>query len=75
MKSLFNKYEAYNEIGGQVSDEARSVLDPIFKKWASEGYRVKDIESIITDNVITLSAIIRSCRAIKMRKKELDKNQ
>lgn len=68
MKPLFNEYEAYNEEGGQVSDEIQKALFPIMKKWAEKGYSVKDIEAIVIDNVAVESAFIRAKRALQMRK-------
>ena len=59
MKSLFNRYEAYNKVGGEVNDEIQRALDPIFKKWSDEGYKVNDIESIAIDNINVIGAIIR----------------
>lgn len=65
MKSLFNKYEAYNEAGGKFSDEVNKVIDPLIDKWAKKGYCVRDIEAIILDNVEIKSAFVRASRAIK----------
>ena len=71
MKSLFNKYEAYNKVGGQVSDEMREAIKPIFEKWANKGYKIHDVEMIALDNITMESAILRATRAMKMRKEEL----
>ena len=73
MKSLFNKYEAYNPAGGQVNDEIQKALDPIFKKWSDKGYKVNDIESIAFDNVSITSAIIRMKKSMRMVKQEREK--
>jgi len=70
MKSLFNKYESYNKAGGQLSDEIQKVLDPIMEAWAKKGYKIKDVESIILDNVSIKSTLIRAKRAMLMLKKE-----
>jgi len=70
MKPLFNKYESYNEAGGQLSGEVQKALDPIMQAWAEKGYKVKDIESIILDNVSMESTFIRAKRAMLMLKKE-----
>lgn len=70
MKSLFNKYEAYNTCGSKVSDEIQEALDPIFKKWSDKGYKVNDVESIAMDNISISSALIRMKRSMKMVKLE-----
>jgi hypothetical protein len=72
MKPMFNKYESYNKAGGEFSDKIRSTLEPIMEEWAEKGFRVKDIESIILDNVSLISTFIRSTKAIKMRMKEFE---
>ncbi len=64
MKNLFNKYEAYTKKGGELSDELIKVLDPIFKEWAEDGYKVKDIESITFDQTAMLCAVIRAKRGV-----------
>jgi len=71
-KPLFNKYEAYTKEGGKVSDEIREALDPIIKKWADKGYRVKDIESIALDNISMSGCVERMTRSMKLRKEELE---
>lgn len=69
MKTLFNKYESYNKVGGLVSIEIQEAVSPIMRKWAKKGYSVKNIESIIIDNVGMESTLIRAEKAIQMRKK------
>jgi len=66
MKSLFNRYEAYNTNGRKVSDEIQAALDPIFEKWAKEGYKANDIESIAMDNVYVIGCLIRMERSMEM---------
>lgn len=73
MKSLFNKYEAYNTNGGKVSDEMREALEPIFERWAKEGYKVVDIESIAVDNVTMIGCLIRMERSMEMVNQEREK--
>ncbi len=64
MKDLFNAYEAYTKKGGELSDELERILDPIFKKWAKAGYKVKDIEAIMVNQVSMLGAVIRMERGL-----------
>ena len=73
MKSLFNRYEAYNTNGRKVSDEIQVALDPIFEKWAKEGYKANDIESIAMDNVTMIGCLIRMERAPEMVNRENEK--
>lgn len=70
-KSLFNEYEAYTPIGGELSDKIYKLLDPIVKEWANKGYSVKDIEAIVIDNISVISAIERATRAMKLRKEKI----
>lgn len=73
MKSLFNKYEAYNTAGREVSDEMQAALDPIFERWAKKGYKANDIESIAMDNVIIVGCLIRMERSAEMVNQERGK--
>ena len=70
MKSLFNKYEAYNEVGRKVSDEMQKALELIIAKWAFKGYSITDIESIAISNVITIGCILRLEKSMRMIKQE-----
>jgi len=69
-KSLFNKYESYTPKGGELYNELQEIIDPIIKRWADEGYLMKDIESIAIDMITMSSAIERARRAMKLRKEE-----
>ncbi len=69
-KSLFNKYEAYTDIGRKVSDELQKAIDPIIKKWADKGYSINGIESIAIDSIAMVANIERMERSIKMRKEK-----
>lgn len=70
MKSLFNKYEAYNTDGRKVNDEIQEALDPIFKKFAKKGYKINDIVSIAIDNAAVIGAITRLEKSMRQRKKD-----
>lgn len=70
MKSLFNRYEAYNTNGRKLSDEIQEALDPIFKKWSDEGYKMSDIEVIAFDNISIISAITRLKKSVAMVKQK-----
>ena len=59
MKSLFNKYEAYNKEGCKVCIEIEKLLKPVFDKWADKGYKVTDIESISITTIGSIGAIKR----------------
>ena len=73
MKSLFNRYEAYNEVGRLVSNELQAAIDPVIKKWAKKGYKVNDIESIASDNVFVCAAIIRMEKGARLAKQERER--
>ena len=75
MKSLFNKYEAYNTHGNEVSNEMQQALEPIIEKWANRGYKITDIESIAVGNVITIGCILRLKKSIRMVKDKAKKNR
>lgn len=70
MKSLFNRHEAYNIYGNEVSVEIQNALEPIFEKWAKKGYKTNDIELIAINNASILGAIIRLGISIKKIKQE-----
>jgi len=65
MKSLFNKYEAYNTYGNKVSNEMQKALEPIFEKWSDKGYKINDIQTIANDNIFSVGAIIRIKRRVE----------
>jgi len=73
VKSLFNRYEAYNEVGRLVSNELQAAIDPVMKKWAKEGYKVNDIKSIASDNVFVSAAIIRMEKGARLAKQERER--
>ena len=73
MKSLFNRYEAYNEVGRLVSNELQAAIDPVMEKWAKKGYKVNDIESIAYDNVSVSAAIIRIEKGTRLVKQAREK--
>lgn len=70
MKSLFNKYEAYNTDGNKISVEIQDVLEPIFEKWVKKGYKTNDIELIAISTTSTISAITRLEISMKEIKQE-----
>ena len=70
MKSLFNKYEAYNEVGRIVNDEIQKALEPIIAKWAFKGYSIIDIESVAISSIITIDCILRLEKSMRMIKQE-----
>jgi len=74
MKSLFNKYEAYNTHGNKVSNEMQQALEPIIEKWANKGYKITDIESIAVGNVITIGCILRLKKSVSMVKQEKNRS-
>lgn len=45
-KTLFTKYFAYNEDGCKVSDEAHSIIGPLFKKYREAGYSPREVSAI-----------------------------
>ena len=74
MKSLFNRYEAYNEVGRLVSNELQAAIDPVMEKWAKKGYKVNDIESIAFSNVSISGAIIRMEKSMGLVKQEREES-
>lgn len=55
MKRLFNEEDRYNDVATTISDEARKALEPIVKKWAEQGYSIRDIEYIINAEATCLT--------------------
>lgn len=70
MKSLFNRYEAYNKHGNVVSTEMQEALEPVFEKWVKKGYKTNDIELIAISNASVISAITRLGISMKKIKRE-----
>jgi DNA-binding transcriptional MerR regulator len=64
---LFNEYESYTKEGYRLSDELHLALEPIIKKWADLGFSVKDIESIMYDDVSMISDSERTHRISRSR--------
>jgi len=73
MRSLFNKYEAYNEAGRLVNDELQAAIDLVMKKWVRKGYKVNDIESIAFYNVLVSAAVIRMERSMRLVRQERER--
>ena len=74
MRSLFNKYEAYNTHGNKVSSEIQKALEPIIEKWVNKGYRITDIESIAISNASVISCILRLEKSMRMIKQEKNRS-
>ena len=68
MENLFNEYEAYTKAGRDLSDEVTKALDPIFERWVKDGHKIRDIESIMSDEISIIGAILRMERGIAAAK-------
>lgn len=51
MKRLFNKKEAFNQKGIELSKEADRVLKRLINKYSQQEYSLRDIELIINHSV------------------------
>ncbi len=67
---LHNEYEAYTEEGLKLSTEAYDVLNPLFKKLVKKGYRVKDVELLILDNLVSIAAIETLTKSMAMQEEK-----
>ena len=67
MKSFFNEYEALTEDGLEICKSVSEALHPILKKYQEKGYPVREIESIMIENVIYDSALLILVEATKKR--------
>lgn len=74
-KTLYNKYDAYNEKGGELGDETYRLAQELIDEWSEKGYRVSEIELIFLSSVSMAAAFIRARNALTMRKKALEKNR
>jgi hypothetical protein len=60
-KNLFNQEtERYNEHGVELAEEIQAALDPIFDKYAQQGFSIRETELVAhnTVNEISLSRIL-----------------
>ena len=71
MKTLFNKYEAYNNKGGEFQDELQKVIDPIMEKWVRKGYSTLNMENIAMSVVSMSLCVERMKRGLKLHKAEM----
>lgn len=71
-KPLFNESENWTEPGHQLAHEARDALQPIVDKWVAEGYRTRDIESVLNAEVAELLVMSRLLAVENKLKLNLD---
>jgi hypothetical protein len=66
MKSLFNdSFETYTKDALQIAKETQDVIRPIFEKWVSEGYKHRELEYIMSDEIAMLGAEFRLTMGFK----------
>jgi len=67
MKHLFNEHEAYNDDGNKFSILAQEAIEKLIRDGEKEGYCIRDMEMILTDNVTATGAISRLYKAMRNR--------
>ncbi len=55
-KTLFTEQEFFNETGKQINSEIMLAMRPIIRKFVKQGYRVREICSLIMKASICLEA-------------------
>jgi len=71
LKSLFNEYEGFTPEGETVRAEVEARLESIISNAYEQGYRLRDILSIVESTAGTMVAQRGLSRAIKMRKERI----
>lgn len=69
--TLFNEYEAMNELGIDIGTEIHAAINPIFKKHSAAGVSLRDIGIIATMEVTASMSEEVLVNAIGRRKKEI----
>ena len=70
MKTLFNKYGAYQEEGRAINDELMPTVKAILDKWTALGYSAREIGWLMADTCHCMSSEYTLRNAMKMRKAE-----
>lgn len=68
MTSLFNKYEAYEPIGREISDTAFRFMEEILQQY--QGFSTVEVEKIVLDSIGVAAATERAKRAVALRRQE-----
>ncbi len=75
MKSFYNEYEALNDRGKQANGEIHRFMDDLFNRWVAMGFSTRELQSIVSEELIATSAEKRLLRAFEMHKDEAAKNR
>ncbi len=74
MKSFYNEYEALNDDGRQANGEIHRFMDDLFNRWIAMGFGTRELQSIVSEELIATSAEKRLVKAVRM-KRDLDKRK
>lgn len=74
MKSFYNEYEALNNDGEQANGEIHRFMDDLFNRWIAMGFSTRELQSIVSEELIATSAEKRLIKAYRM-KTDLDKRK
>ncbi len=68
MKSFYNKYEALNSRGQQANGEIHRFMDDLFNRWVAMGYGTRELQSIVSEELIATSAEKRLLKMYNLHK-------
>lgn len=70
MKHLYNEYESMNDDGNKLCDESIKLLKQLIENYINDGYSIREIQSIIINELSVFCSEKIIINAIKKKREE-----